>query len=351
MSCNQCGQPVNSGRFCPSCGAPVSSSPQGIFEARAGGNQIEHAFQELKLIGLKNLLPFEDWLKDKPWNLTWVRWFVAIALFPLCLAFWASSAQLDFRSIAFLFGAYFALMWAVVLYFMLRPKLAFARIAQVGLFTVVCGISLVLLLQQAPFFSSLYSATASASIFGKLIGFVFGVGILEETAKALPIWWIYIHRHKEDSLNTIVFLGCISGFAFGVAEAANYSLSYALGLGFGRLGFGDYLLLQLTRFITLPLLHAIWSGIFAYFIALGCVNRRLAKGLVLAGILVTATLHGLYDAFSDSVLGVAIAVVSILIFVAYYRSGETLQSKLGVLAAATRDSSSAVAGEATHSPA
>jgi RsiW-degrading membrane proteinase PrsW (M82 family) len=285
----------------------------------------------MKLIGFGNLLPYKDWLADKPWNLVWVRWFVGIAFFPLMLMFFASTANLPFDSIAFLFGTYFALMWAGVLYFMLLPRLAFVRMLQVSLFTIVVGITLVLLLQQFPIVSSLYSATNGASIVGRLFGFVCGVGVLEECAKVLPIWWLYIHRREEDSLSTIVFLGCISGFAFGVAEAANYSISYALGLRAGRLGFSDYLIAQMTRLITLPLLHALWAGIFAYFVSLASVNRHVGQGLLLAGLLITATLHGLYDTFSDSLIGVAVAILSMLIFVAYYRSGQALQAKISAL--------------------
>jgi RsiW-degrading membrane proteinase PrsW (M82 family) len=222
-------------------------------------------------------------------------------------------------------------MWAVVLYFMLRPKLAIAPLIKVSLFTITVGIGLVLMLQRLPFISSLYSATASASILGGLFGFVFGVGILEEATKALPIWWLYHHKRNADSLSTIVFLGCVSGFAFGIAEGTGYSISYALGLASGSFGFGDYLILQFVRLITLPLLHAVWAGVFAYFIALGSVNRHVEKGLLLAGLATTALLHGLYDTFSGSLIGVGVAVLSIVIFVAYYRSGEVLQSKIAAL--------------------
>jgi len=78
----------------------------------------------------------------------------------------------------------------------------------------------------------------------------------------------------------------------------------------------------------------VWSGIFAYFVALASVNRHVGNGLLLAGLVITASLHGLYDTFSGSLVGVAIAVVSILVFVAYYRSGETLQAKISGLARA-----------------
>ena len=59
-----------------------------------------------------------------------------------------------FDAIAFVFGVYFALMWAVVLYFMLMPKLAVVPIVKVSLFTVVVGISLVLILQRLPSLSA-----------------------------------------------------------------------------------------------------------------------------------------------------------------------------------------------------
>jgi RsiW-degrading membrane proteinase PrsW (M82 family) len=242
--------------------------------------------------------------------------------------FLASTTQITFESIAFTFGVYFALMWAVVLYFMLVPRLAFARIVQVSLFTIVVGITLVLALQQLPLISSLYADTNSNSLAANLFGFVCGVGVLEESAKALPIWWLYVHSKNEDKLSTIVFLGCVSGFAFGIAEAARYSISYAFGLKNGSMGFGGYLLAQMTRLITLPLLHAVWAGISAYFVALASVNRHVGKGLLLAGLVITATLHGCYDTFSSSLIGVGIAVLSILMFVAYYRSGQTLQAKI-----------------------
>ena len=51
----------------------------------------------------------------------------------------------------------------------------------------------------------------------------------------------------------------------------------------------------------------------------------------MAGLAGTALMHGFYDAFSDSLVGVAIAVLSIVVFVAYYRSGEVLQGKLTAL--------------------
>jgi hypothetical protein len=85
----------------------------------------------------------------------------------------------------------------------------------------------------------------------------------------------------------------------------------------------------------------VWAGIFAYFIALGAINNHVQKGLLLAGLASTALLHGLYDSFSDSWVGVVVAVHSIVIFVAYNRSGEVLQAKITALLHETAASPSA----------
>ncbi len=339
--CVNCGTALAGGNFCASCGAPAgaviagpSAPAQTLAQPPATrSNFAQGAVGEIKLIGFHNLVPFHDWAGDKPWNLVWVRWLVGMALFPLLLNFATSVAPLNFHSIAFVFGLYFALMWAAVLYFMLQPKLEFGRIVGVFLFTMVFGIGVVLVIQQLPFEHILYSATEARWMPARIIGFVGGVGVLEETAKVLPVWWIYVHKKNQDGLGTIVFLGGVSGFAFGVAEAAHYSISYALGLKAGELGFGSYLTVQMLRLITLPLLHAIWCGIFSYFVALASMNRQLGKGLLLTGLVMVASLHGLYDSFSGSIMGVALAVISILIFIAYYRSGESLQAKLSSLLA------------------
>ena len=61
------------------------------------------------------------------------------------------------------------------------------------------------------------------------------------------------------------------------------------------------------------------------------INKHVGKGLLLAGLIITALLHGLYDTFSGSLVGVAVAVLSIVAFVSYYRCGQTLKAKLSSL--------------------
>ena len=84
--CGKCGNALAGANFCGGCGAGVGSDP--IFGRRttAQSNLAQKAVNELKLIGFDSLLPYKDWMADKPWNLLWVRWFLGVALFPSALA-------------------------------------------------------------------------------------------------------------------------------------------------------------------------------------------------------------------------------------------------------------------------
>jgi len=94
----------------------------------------------------------------------------------------------------------------------------------------------------------------------------------------------------------------------------------------------DYVVLQLSRLITLPLLHAVFSGIAGQFIALGVETTRMRRALCVAGIAMAALLHGLYDAFSTTVFGFLFAVGSVLIFIAYIRSVDDMRASVSTAA-------------------
>ena len=168
---------------------------------------------------------------------------------------------------------------------------------KIGLFTGTVGIFIVLILQDLPFVKFFIKELKQKIYSEKLIMFS-GVGLIEETVKALPLLWLYIARRKFDSLMTVTFLGCVSGLSFAVAEGVSYSILYAIGHKRHLLGYSEYLIINFTRLITLPLLHALWSGIVAYFIGLGILNDRFIKGLIVAGIGLSALLHCLYNTFS-----------------------------------------------------
>jgi len=291
---------------------------------------------QLARLGVSNLVPLSVWRRDRPWTIRSVQWFLFFTLFPLFLVAWSSLAGAGFSDIAYLYAIYFATIWGLVLWLFIRPeKISLIDVVRVSLFTSITGAFLVTVLYRLPGIGSVVASAQSPDLPVRLAGNVLGVGLVEEIVKAIPILWIFVRNREPGTVRETLYLGCVSGFAFGVTEAVAYSLFYATNVVRGDIALGAYVVLQLTRLITLPLLHAVFSGIAAQFIALGVQTPALARALRVAGIAIAATLHGLYNTFSGSLVGFVIAVGAVLVFIAYVRSVESM--RIAVEAAAKRD--------------
>jgi RsiW-degrading membrane proteinase PrsW (M82 family) len=124
------------------------------------------------------------------------------------------------------------------------------------------------------------------------LGFMAGVGLCEETCKALPLLW-KIRVQGFASWREAMTWGLMSGVGFGVSEGITYSHDYYNGVGGGQI--------YLIRFASCVALHAIWSA------ATGInLFRRRANfdgymhpvnwiQQVIATIIVPMILHGMYD--------------------------------------------------------
>ncbi len=281
---------------------------------------------------VETVLPLGAWFKDKPWNQVWVRWFLAYALLPLALVQFIDEQTNNIAFGAWFFGLYFAILWLVVLFIAMRPGRPDVRLlTQVALFTAFVGVIIVIVLQGFPPFNVLYAGTRLEGEVGyipRVLGFILGVGVVEEGTKALPIYLLCYRRNYDVSPLMYSYIGAVSGLAFGVAEAVNYSYRYANGLMYGRFGLGAFVIAQFLRLISLPLLHASWSGIVGYFIGLAHLHRGPARSLIAFGIGISATLHGLYDALSGSWLGLGVAAISLIVFVAYVRTSSLISQQL-----------------------
>src|SRR4029453_11357529 len=197
--------------------------------------------EEFRSVRLSSVIPLASWVNDQPWNLLWVRWFIFYALFPLAIAVIMGREGGTLQNAAWALGIYFAAVWLTVLNLFMKPeRVRYELILQIWLFTVIAGIFLVLNLQKVPLIANLYDATKSTDLVGRLIGFICGVGLLEEGAKALPIYLFVYRKRPAPSPLTFAYLGAVSGLAFGVAEAVSYSYLYAQNLRVGAFGFGEY---------------------------------------------------------------------------------------------------------------
>jgi protease PrsW len=289
----------------------------------------EGIFAQLARLGWSTLVPVSIWRSDKPWNIRSVQWFLFFTLFPLFLVAWVGLARSDFRDVTYLFAIYFATTWGLVIWLFVRPeRIGLMDIVRVSLFTSITGVFALLLLYRIPGIRQLAGASHANEFWQRAVGSIFGVGFCEELVKTIPLFWIFLRNREPGTVREITYLGCVSGFAFGVSEAVSYSMFYLSTLARGDLTPGAYVAVQLSRLITLPLLHAVFSGIAGQFIALGVETPSRRRALILAGLVIAAVLHGLYDLFSSINLGFPVAVAAVLLFIAYVRSIDAMRSAI-----------------------
>lgn len=93
--------------------------------------------------------------------------------------------------------------------------------------------------------------------------------------------------------------------------------------------YGQFVVAEGTRLVSLPLLHGLFTAITAVFVAFAASVATKKASLVITGLLLTATLHGLYDAalYDQSRspwLAIAVALATLLLFVLYSHTGEKI---------------------------
>ncbi|MDB5349538.1 MAG: hypothetical protein JWN86_785 [Planctomycetota bacterium] len=302
-------------------------------------------FQELVAVAI--YIVSAQMLKKKA-----VRWVIGFGLFPLALVYARSEFRLESWITMSLLGAYFALFWAAFFHAILRPTgPVWNRGVLWAILVVLIGMPLLLASQELSVRQTLLKkALESPKVLDRFVGFTFGVGLPEEFVKVLPFFLFALSRKQRIEAKSGLFWGLSCGFGFAIAEAVmQYNkihasqffkssvqiadLARSVGPGdpassatLTEILFQVYsgtLVGQITRFISLPLLHAAWSGINGWFIASASRDANNVLPAVIVGLLLTALLHGTYDTFASSAsiggraIGMASAVVSLLLFLAY----------------------------------
>ncbi|HUC87044.1 MAG TPA: PrsW family glutamic-type intramembrane protease, partial [Candidatus Saccharimonadales bacterium] len=126
------------------------------------------------------------------------------------------------------------------------------------------------------------------------------VGLIEESAKALPLTaFIYRRGYFNELTDGIIYYG-ISGTVFGLLEDIGYTLIFGPGIG-------------IARIVSGPFMHAGLSSLFGFTVA----RRKVLKArwwTPVAGFLGAVGLHALYD--GGLFFGQAAAVL-LAVFVAF----------------------------------
>ena len=268
-----------------------------------------------------SLVPVRHWARDPALRSWPVLLLVALVCVPpIALVLLNNPTEAKLHASAWIFAAYFAVAWLLLLGVVVRPqhvhRAMLAAIAVIGIVT------------QAPI--AIFLETQLHSSTGSLLD-VFTIGIPEELAKAIPIVtvaWIWRREWHTQTPRDYLFLGAVSGLVFGAAEAVHYFTNVlgSLSGNVNGLDLQDLTIQYIWRFLTDPIDHAMWAGITGYFIGLAITGpvRKYSVGFV--GIGIAAVLHGLNDwnQINAHPTWVLITVISVLLFLGYARAGAWL---------------------------
>ena len=281
----------------------------------------------LKTFKFASVFPYKQALSPDLYNSYGVRLLLFFGLFPWVV--WWLGVEAGLAQVAWILGIYYAFIWGIVLRQSIKPvQFSWGDTLKCAAFTAFVGIPLLLFFRHAPPFKLLYAASDQSSLILNMLGFVLGVGVLEEVCKGLSVYIFLLHPGKLSDPLTAAFYGAISGLGFAIAEGPIYSDLYAWGLKEGALDYGSFLLVNTLRFVSLPLFHAIWSGIVGYFLGLAAINPSRERSIIFIGVAIAAILHGLYNTFDSNLLGLGILMFSILLFVAYLRRSRQLVNEM-----------------------
>lgn len=277
------------------------------------------------------LVPIRSWLKDPGWKQGSRLLVIAYGLLPsLFVVLFSGTTNVNVPGWAYSLAI--APLWAVAFWLLIRP----GRITRLIGWLAVGVIAAVLVLLPTvtlPWENALDNTLALRNV----LPWIYGVGLAEEVTKALPILvaalllrWVW--KITMD-VRVWMFLGTISGLAFGVRESVLYTSSYLMqGSHKAGAGFEIPLILSFAQRVFVDgFQHAVWAGIAAFFIGIGVNYRRRRIPLILFGITLPAGLHGLNDwstQLASHWLWIVMEAVSLLLFIGYTMSAATIERQV-----------------------
>ena len=286
-----------------------------------GGGYVRNSGRPTPSYSFSHLVPIRHWARDpalRSWPVLLLVALVCVPPIGLVLLNHATEAKI--HDIAWIFAAYFAVAWLLLLGVIVRPqhvsRAMLAAVAVVGIVT------------QAP--TAIFLETQLHSNTSNLLD-IFTIGVPEELAKAIPIVvvaWIWRQHWHTQTPRDYLFLGAVSGLVFGAAEVVHYFTDVLGSLSGNATGpvLQALTLEYVWRFLTDPIDHACWAGITGYFIGLAITSHDRKYWIAPVGIGIAAVLHGLNDwnPINSHPAWVVVTLISVLLFLGYARAGAWL---------------------------
>jgi RsiW-degrading membrane proteinase PrsW (M82 family) len=300
--------------------------------------------QQRRAAQVNDLLPLGDWVRHHSLR----SWPVLLFLVLICvpsIALVILGATPDpgmFAHVAWIFAAYFAIAWLLLLGVIIRPD----HVTR----TMLVVVTAIALATEAPLAIALETALHGST--ASLDHSIFTIGIPEELAKALPVLAVaLIYRGRRHlTPRDYLFIGAVSGLVFGASEVVRYftvngvdqfyltvrsaipSIERLINSGHSAstslfsVLIGPVLAFILDfvwRFVTDPISHACWSGLTGYFIGLAATGRHKWYQVAWIGVAIAALLHGLNDwgRVNGHPAWILVVLVSGVLFLGYAKVG------------------------------
>src|ERR1700683_4487241 len=167
---------------------------------------------------VNDLLPLGDWIRHhslRSWPVLLFLLLICVPSIALVILGLSPSAS-TFAHVAWIFAAYFALAWLLLLGVIIRPE----HVTRPMLVLVTA----IALATQVPL-----AVTLEVDLHAETAGLgpsIYSVGLPEELAKAIPVLAVaLIYRlwaQHELTPKDYLFLGAVSGLVFGASEVVHY---------------------------------------------------------------------------------------------------------------------------------
>lgn len=274
-------------------------------------------FKQFQSLGLNLLLPKDSFSFKNLKSDNKLLLISIIGLAPAFLIKFTNSSFFTFYAIAL----YFSSIWGLFYFELFKTTQVKIKKAIYIFFTIQIGIFLLVSILDINQYNPFYKLIGDNNSFiEKVIGFILGVGVFEEFIKILPVFLFLRHAKEPQLPQTMVFYGLISGIGFGVFEGVMYQISIN-----SKLNYNESFFMNIARLTSLPFLHSIWTGISAYFLAFMFINPTKRILFSILAIMIPAILHGLYDVFTWSLIGLFISYIGVALLVIYLKNAKKFQ--------------------------
>jgi len=223
-------------------------------------------------------------------------------------------------------GLYFSVLWSILFYNLFpAPAIRIGTSVFCFLGTALVSVSFLALIFKLPFVQLDFEMLRSPNHLERFAGFWLWVGFPEELVK---VFMLYVLSKRKDILfpSTYAYYGMMCGLGFGIYEGMDYQMGANHQLAESP---GEYLFLNLLRLTTLPVLHAVWTGIAGFFLGFLFLYRQKRVLLFVVALGLPSVLHALFNAFNHTVASLGLAIMSVLVFSLYFAKHETLNYFLG----------------------